>query len=58
MKALAISMLALAMIGGAATAYAGNSAADCHSLRTRCTASGAAANATRETGISTFGIRK
>lgn len=32
MKALAISMLALAMIGGAATAYAGNAATDCHSI--------------------------
>ena len=32
MKALAISMLALAMIGGAATAYAGNTVDDCHSI--------------------------
>ena len=32
MKALAISMRALAMIGGAATAYAGNTATDCHSI--------------------------
>ena len=32
MKALAISMLALAMIGGVATAYASNTANDCHSI--------------------------
>jgi hypothetical protein len=32
MKLFTISMLALAMIGGAATAYAGNPTNDCHSI--------------------------
>ncbi len=32
MKLFTISMLALAMIGGAATAYAGNTTNDCHSI--------------------------
>ncbi len=32
MKVLTISMLALAMIGGAATAYAGSPTNDCHSI--------------------------
>lgn len=32
MKALAIFTLALALLGGAATAYAGGDADDCHSI--------------------------
>ncbi|MFA5900259.1 MAG: hypothetical protein WC829_14235 [Hyphomicrobium sp.] len=32
MKTLAISMLALALLGGAATAYAGGMPDDCHSI--------------------------
>jgi hypothetical protein len=32
MKVLTISLLALAMIGGAATAYAGNNSDDCRSI--------------------------
>lgn len=32
MKILAVSVLALAMLGGAVNAYAGNDADDCHSI--------------------------